>query len=354
MIKFIKKIYNYFKGYKGGGLYDEVDDRNFGAETVFGSAERSGLTDKDFSVGNFTLINQGSTDFCVGCGKSYFKQLTEHLLMSWAGAYSMGCRSLGYIPKFGISILQVMKGAVKFGVPEEKFWKYKEWNGTKASGRNYFANWHNMSQEVLDNALKHKDESFFQISNQYGWDKFDLFRFYLHKFYKEDKKIVIQTGTDGHNVTLISQKTVAGELKLVGIDSYGKRSMNYRIGRSVNGFRYFNRSEANQLFTGYIAFDIPRSLAEILVKYNGKVVKTEDSPDCFLIKGGVKHSLIDEDIANSNGYLLAPDENDKLTEIIEEEDMELIPTGEPLKFEGGINEFIVRRIYERNKLALKY
>lgn len=354
MFEFISKIYNFLLGRKGGGLYDERDDRNFGASSVFGKAKRIGLNNEDFVIGKFTFINQLSTDFCVGCGKAYFKQLTEHLLMSWAGAYAMGCRALGYIPKFGISILQVMKGAVKFGVPEEKFWKYKSYNGLPKTGRNYFANWRNMPQETLDNAEKHKDESFFEISYQYGWDKFDLFRFYLAKFYKEDKKIVIQTGTDGHNVTLIGQKTVSGELKLVGIDSYGKRSINYRIGRSIDGLRYFNRQEANQLFTGYIAFDMPRSLAEILVKYDMKVVKTEDNPDCFLIREGEKHSLVDEETAWSNGFLLAPDKNDKLTEIITPADLADIPLGKPLEFINGVNEFIVRRIYEKNGLTLSY
>ena len=344
-----KRFLDFIRG-RRGGLYEEDDERSFGSHVAFGQASRDDITDKDFQFKGFAFIDQLSTDFCVGCGKAYFKQLTEHQLMSWAGAYAMGCRALGYIPKFGISILQVMKGAVKFGCPEEKYWKYKSWNGTTKSGRNYFANWKNMSNEVLANAEKHKDESFFVVSTQYKWDKFDLFRAYLHKFYKLNKTIVIQTGTDAHNVTLIGQKTVSGELKLVGIDSYGKRSINYRIGKSIDGLRYFNRAEANQLFTGYIAFDMPRNLAEILVKYNEKVVKTDSSPDCYLISGGTKHSLVSEKIAWSNGFLLAPYDDAKLTEDISEEDLNDIPLGEPLKFEGGKNEFIIRRIMEKYKI----
>ena len=327
---------------------DEIDERDFGAKAIAGSPTKADLVDIDFQNIDPEWIDQLDTDFCVGAGKAYFKEATEKKKMSFAGAFAMGCKAKGYVPNWGISILAVMKGAASFGVPEEDKWKYKIWTplSPNTSGRNYFANWRNMPQDVLDNAAEHKDASYFRIEYPYGWDIFDTFRAYLYKF--KDKQAVIQTGVDEHNVTLIGQETQDGELKLKSIDSYGGQSINYRIGKAINGYRYFSRSEANQLFNGYMAFDIPRALAELLVEYNGKAIKTKDNAKCYLVKDGKKHYLAEEKIAWSNNCLL--DEPYNVYEITKE-DLSRIPDGEPAKFEDGKYYPIVRRIIEKYKIT---
>jgi len=332
---------SWFKTYKNG-LVDEQDN-SFGAHLIRGHVTKDDVVDKDFQVMKPVLINQGNTDFCVGCSRAYGAQATESQLMSWAGAYAMACRILGYVPDYGTSILSMCKGAVVHGTPEEKYYKY----GIK--GRNWFANWRNIPDEGLTNAEKHKAKSYYRIYEPFGMDRFDTFRAYLNKF--ADKKIVIHTGVDGHAVTLIGQKTVSGELKLVAVDSYGDRSINYRIGRSIDGFRYFTRAEANQLFNGYILFDMERELAEILNQYDNKVIKLESDTKCYLVKEGTKHYIKSEEIAWSHNHLLAPYDG-KLTETITEIELNKIPDGEELKLESGENYFILLRIAEKYKIKL--
>lgn len=320
-----------------GGLNDDVtDERTFGAEVIAGRVERSDIQDRDFfTIEPMRRIDQKSSDFCVGCSKCYGKEATEGVKMSWAGAYAMGCRALGRIPNFGISLLHVFLGAVRYGVPEERLWPY---TGKKSHDADY----KNMSQEVLDNAMEHRDGSFFIIKEQEGWDRYDLFRAYLWKL--RDRKIVIVTGADNHSITIFGQVKAGNEFEIVSVDSYGKKEMRYRLGRYVDGFRYFNRREVNQMFRGYIGIDMKRSLAELLVLYNGKAVKTQDSGECYLIKDGEKHHLMNEAIAWSHNTLLF---GDKYVSTISKDEFEEIPTGEPSTFEGGENRDIILRILEK-------
>jgi hypothetical protein len=324
------------------GLIDEKDPRNFGAHVIAGRVTRDDLTDEDFSTVLFDeLIDQKNTDFCVGCGEAYAKEATEGMKMSWAGAFANTCRYMGSIPSWGMSILTMKKAAVQYGVPERGLWEYD-------GNRDRSADWTRMTQEVKDNAVRHADDSYFEVSPESGLDQFDTFRAYLNKF--RTNKVVIQTGVDGHNVTLIGQEKVNGEMKLYGPDSYGNRSLKYRIGSSVNGYRYFSRWEANQLFTGYMSFDMPRSLAELLAKYDGKAVKLEAIPECYFISEGKRHLLKNEAVAWSYGTLLFGDDN---VFVLTYDEMNLIPIGEAASFDGGKNAPIIRRLLEKtNRLEL--
>lgn len=269
-------------------VYDEYDPNAFGADVVAGEVTRDDLTDKDFqTITLLEWVDQRWTDFCVGAGRSYGGQGTEKRVMSWRGAFALGCKYLGYIPGWGISIMAVCMGAVKWGTPEKELCKF-DWTKT----RNWNADWRNISGEAMLNAAKHKQNSATVIKIQPGWDKFDTFRAYLNKF--KDKKIVIQTGVDGHNCTLFGQKVISGEIKIYGPDSYGRKDKNYRIGKCVDGIRYFARSEVNQLFNGYIVFDIERELVELLNQVNNKGIKLEGNPDVYIVYNGQKHLLKNE------------------------------------------------------------
>ncbi len=322
-----------------GGLWDETDERDFGANVIAGKVTKEDLVEEDFQTFKpRRLIHQKGSDFCVGCSKCYGKDNSEGSLMSWAGAYAMGCRALGYIPRFGISILQVMRGAVKYGTPEERLWPF---TGRKS----HDADWKKMPPSVLDNAMRHRDESFFRVKYQEEkFDRFDLFRGFLHKLKKH--KIIIQTGADAHAITLLGQKTIEGELRIGGPDSYGLQKMNYRLGIRIDGFRWFNRREVNQMFNGYISFDMKRSLAEILNQYDGKAVKLENNKECYLVKEGKKHHLKNPATAWSHNTLLF---SENFVFVLTEEEFNLIPVGEPATFEGGDNHEIILRILEELK-----
>lgn len=346
-MNFFVKLAQFFNSLfvkKRDGLYEEEDPRTFGANILRGKVLKSDLIDKDFSLFEPTLINQEDSDFCVGESRNYGAQATEEdLEPEYSGAFAFAVSKYwGDIYAFGTSILAMCKGAIKYGVCRRGLYEYKR------GKRNYYANPANIPQEALNNAKNHKAGSYFKIYSQYGWDKFDLFRAYLNKF--KDKKIVIHTGADAHAITLIGQKTINGELKLFGPDSYGEKNIWYRIGKSINGIRYFSRSEANQLISGYMVIDMEREKAELLATYNNKAIKIKDNKNCFLVKSGKKCLLKNEVIAWSYNTLLF---DPSYVSILPKEDFDKIPTGEPLQFKSGKNWQIIQRILEKtNNLKL--
>jgi len=343
--KLLEKIL-FWRLVRKDGLYEEDDPRTFGAKVLRGQATKYDLVDKDFQIFEPELVDQLDNDFCVGESRNYGAQATEEDLdFYYSGAFAFAVSKFwGDWRAFGTSILAMCKGAAKYGICRRSLYEYKK------GKRDYFANPANITAEAYRNAELHKAESYFKIENQTGWDKFDLFRAFLYKF--RDKKCVIHTGVDAHAITLIGQKKVNGESKLFGPDSYGKINTDYRIGKSIDGIRYFNRWEANQLVNGYMLLDMPRSLAEILVRYNEKVIKLESDVKCYLVRNGKKHYIPDEKTAWSHGFLLAPYDNGKLAEIITKEDFEMIPDGDNVNFTGGINEWIVRRIGEKYNIKI--
>ncbi|MCK9599337.1 MAG: hypothetical protein M0R06_09870 [Sphaerochaeta sp.] len=313
------------------GLIEEKDSRTFGARVIAGEITADDLIDVPFTnAPNLVLIDQKGTDFCVGAGKAYHKQNTEGQLMSWAGAFALGCKAQGYVGDWGISILQVMRGAQKYGTPEEAVWPFK-------GNRNDAAAYGTMSAEVLENAARHKDGSFFAIELPRGWDQFDAFRAYLNKF--RESKAVIQTGADGHNITLIGQVKSASDILLYGPDSYGLRAGQYRLGVTKDGYRYFTRKEVNQMFTGYMAFDLPRAVAELLNAYDHKAVKLQDHNNCYVVYEGKKHLLKNELTAWAYGVLLPTNG----VYLLHKDEFDLIPTGSEAIFDGGPHAEAVRR-----------
>ena len=341
MWKFLRTIYYRFKDRnRKFGWFQEVDERNFLGKNIAGQITRADLNDHPFV--NFDiaeLINQSWTDFCVACGEAYGAEGTEGMPMSWAAAFALYCRRIGFVSPYGASILQMLMARKQYGIPERSVWEFKPENG-----RDWNADWKNLPADVLTNALLHRAGSIWEAQRPDGWDRFNTFRAYLWKF--RDKKIAIQTGTDGHNITLIGQKfhPLSGELCLYGPDSYGAEDRNYRIGRSFSGWRYFNRTEANQLPAGNFAFDIERELAELLNTYNEKAVKVIDNPDCFIVRNGERHSLVNEYIALANNCLMYDPNN---INIISEDEMNKIPLAEPMKFKDGQYWSLVQRILEK-------
>lgn len=322
------------------GWYQEVDNRNFLGKNLAGEISVNDLTDSNFqTVVLNKLIDQDYTDYCVACGSAYGSEATEGIPMSWRGAYALMCKHIKTIPAYGASILKMLIAKTVFGIPERELCEFQP-----DKGREWNADPKNLNQEMLDNALKHRAGSVWEAVRPYGWDRFDTFLAYLNKFKKN--KIVIQTGIDSHNVSLIGvgPHPVTGERCLFGPDSYGNSNINYRVGKSINGYRYWNRKEANQLPTGNFTFDMPRALAELLNTYDNKAVKVEGNPDCYIVLNGKKHSLINEYVAWAYNTLMF-DPNNFYT--ITQEEFDLIPTGDVVKFKEGKYWQIVTRMLEK-------
>ena len=327
-MNYLKKLIEWIKfGKKKFYLYDEKDERNFGSDVIY-TPTREDIVEKSFIVFDPTPQDQKDSDFCVGYSGAYASEATEGEPMSGAFLFSMAKRLSGTYIGFGTSVLQSCKAKQKYGVCKKSLWDYV--NGK----RNFFANWNNIPQEAINDAAEHKSKAYFELIIPRGWDIFDAIRAYLWHFRNE--KILIQSGRDGHACTLTGydQETK----RLVGRDSYGLRTYD-------EGIRYFDRSDANGLFTPYFSIDMDRGIAEILVQYNTKAIKLKDNNDCYLIKDGKKLLLRNEAIAWSHNTLLF---NPDFVYEITKEDFDMIPTGEPAKFEDGKNWQVVQRILEKS------
>jgi len=321
------------------GCYDEVDERTFGAKVIAGNVTRGDITEENFKTFAFkNFINQDWTDFCVGCSGAYAKEASELKgQMSWVGAYALACRYIGYVPPYGMSIINMMKARIQYGIPEEKFYPF---NSRKRKSE--MANWKNLPPEAIENAYSHRDKSFFVLYSPRGWDRFDTFRAFMNKL--RDKKIIVNTGVDGHAVSLAEQKRFGDERRIGGPDSYGLKDVKYRLGISVDGMRYFNRAEINQFFNGYIGLDMDRTLAELLNKYDGKAVKVEGNPQCWLIKDGKRRDLKNEATAWAYNTLLFDPHN---VSTLEEAELRMIPEGSPVLYKNGEFYPIVQRMLEK-------
>ena len=344
MIKLIKKLTDFFRyGKKRDGLVDLHDDKNFGSRAVY-TPDKKDLEQalkQTFIVFNPKLLDQYDSDFCVGFGSAYEADATESFdgeSEQGSGAYVFATAkkwSRASIVAFGTSLLAGAMARVVYGICNKELFDYKK------GRRNWFANFNNISLEAHVDAKKHKAGSAWQLNVPWGWTKFDAIVATLWHF--KDKKVLIGTGSRSHRITVGGYDKKRNSL--ICFDTYGQRT-------HEKGTRFINGTEARTLFTSYFVLDIERELAEILVTYANKVVKLDTNKDCYLIKDGEKHLIPDEKTAWSRGFLLAPYDSGKLVEIITRKELNKIPVGSPVKFEGGKNEWIIRRIAEKFNIEL--
>ena len=331
-------ILKFFK--RREGLIDLSDDRNFGSRALYKPTKEdlAIALSKTFIVYDPKRVDQLDSDYCVGEGGAYEASATENFEQG-SGAFVFACAkrwSRASISAFGTSLLAGCMARLQYGVCRRELYEYKMFR------RDWYANFANIPEVAFKDAEKHKCGSVWELDVPWGFTKFESIVATL--YHLKDKKVLIGTGNNAHRITVIGYSKEKDSL--ICADTYGTKTYD-------NGTRYVSRYEAGTLFTPYFVLDLERSLAEILVKYNSKVVKLVDSADCYYVSNGTKHLIPSELEAWSNGFLLAPFDEGKLTEEIARKDFDKIPLGEDVKFEGGKYEWIVRRIYEKNGLALK-
>lgn len=330
-----KKLLDYLKyGKKIGGLIDVRDDRNFGSRVLF-KPTREDLaiaTKKTFVIFNPKLLDQLDSDFCVGYGSAYEADATEDFngeSKQGSGAFVLACAkkwSGASISSFGTSLLAGAMARVVYGICDKELYDYKK------GWRDWFANFNNIPPEALKDAQGHKASSAWELDVPWGWTKFDAIVSTLYHF--KDKKVLIGTGNNSHRITVVGFDKSRDAL--ICVDTYGDRTYH-------GGTRFIGRLEAMSLFTPYFVLDMERSLAEILMLYNDKAVKLENSPECYLVSGAKKHKLLNEPIAWSFNTLLYAPNN---VTIIKKEDLDKIPLGEPVDFRKGKNWELVKRFFE--------
>jgi len=329
------KIYNYWKyGSKKKGLVDLTDDKNFGSRALYKPTKEDlqEAMKETFIVFNPKKLDQLDNDNCVGYGGAYEADATEDFegksgQGSGAFVFANAKRWSGQsIHSFGTSLLAGCMARVKYGICDKELYEYKK------GWRNWFANYHNISEEAYKNGAKHKASSAWQINVPWGITKFEAIVPTLFHF--RAKKVLIGTGNNAHRITVIGYDKPRD--CLICVDTYGERTYN-------KGMRYVSRTEARTLFTSYFVIDIERSLAEILVKYNDKAIKLKNKPECYLVRNGEKHRIPNEPTAWSfNTLLFSPN----FVYEVEKEEYDKIPSGESVNFKKGKNWEIVKRFFE--------
>ncbi|MBU1067794.1 hypothetical protein KKE60_08410, partial [Patescibacteria group bacterium] len=326
-----------------------VDDRNFGSQNFAGVITRDDLPDSSFVVYDPVLIDQKDTLFCVGFSGRMCRDATEEIITSGSMAFSLAKKRDGSTTQGnGTSPLKVAKVLVESGICKNELYPL-----TGNGQGNYLANWHNIPEEAWSDALKHKGGSYFEVNIPWRMSKFEGMVAHLNKF--KNQKLLIMTGADGHAITPIGYlkagdnfkdilnlerpfNKIFSEDRLISKDSYDRSSMNYSLGYYKNGYRFFTVNEVSYFFTGYMITDIPRELAEILNRFTGKLIKS-DGEDIFLVKDGKRWLFESEEALWSHNYYLTQG-----IEYLTPSEINLIPNGEKLTVENGINKELINEI----------
>lgn len=338
--------------------FDEVDSlgRNFDLGAVEGQVSKSDFPTKSFVVYDPEQKDQLDTDMCVGESGAYTREATEGIKLSGAFAFAQAKKAEGSIQSFGTSPFRVGMALVNTGICEEDMWPIQ------SNKRDYLANWNKIPSSAYDDAIIHKGKSLWEAKIPWGMTKFEAMLAYLWKF--KASNYLIMTGADAHAITEIgflkagdNFKDMPGiknpfditfrEDRLISKDSYDRSSMNYHLGYYKKGYRFFTADEVSQFFTGYMVTDLPRALAELLNKFNNKLVKS-DTEDVYLVQNGKKCLFENEEAVWSHGYSLW-DEIEHLTP----DELALIQNGNPLTFNNGPLKNLVNEIVNSPTVATR-
>jgi len=331
--------------------WDEKDVKNFGAAVIAGSALKSDIPNYSFVVFDPEQKDQKDSYFCTNYMLSYMSDVTEDVVTSPCFNYAKYKELYNRpIAELGAPLFQMILTRCKVGIPKKELWDYP------GNNQNWYANAKNIPANVVADALNHLAKSAFEIEVERGWSKFESAIAYMNKL-----KVLIGTGADGHAITLIG-KLKAGddfydlpvknpfhktfnEDMIITKDSYSK-AMNYRLGYSNNGYRFFTANEVAGFFGLYLIFDMPRALAELLNLYNNKAVKgTEDK--CYLIKNGVKNYIPNKETAWCFGIRLWGD-----VIFITDEELNKIPDGIVLKSQDGLYYNLINEVINTQNKSL--
>lgn len=278
---------------------------------------------------NSYLVNGIAVHNCVSQSTTRQKEGQEGVELS-ARDLHIYCKANDGIPHTqGTYLRTAQQGLVDRGVCEEVL--YPEIHKPDITFEQYIdANL--ISLEAANNRLEHKAKSYFSVKG------FDKIRQSLYQYkvsvstgslwyegdnnMKPDFKMKVATGKNvgGHAFCIIGWKKIGTEIYLIAVNSWGQ-------GWGNEGLFYIKSSIANlRLFDSWITIDIERNLAEILLEFNNKTVKTKSGKNIHFISGGKKRLFSDEFIFWSNGH------DFKDVVIINNEDLDLIPIGEPMSF----------------------
>jgi len=297
------------------------------------------LHDNDFIVGELEILDQKKSSFCVGYGTCLTKQKQEKEKLSPTGLYAMMKKLIDKNISWGSRLDSGMKCLVKYGCPEQYDFPYDA-----SKSRSFILNPKHIP--VLKVSAKdHKSRTYFQVYPMPGMTPFNAIRSAMITYDERvntgirwnrayDKLFTDHSGilpnptgawAFGHDIVAVGQKTINNTLYLALANSYGTRF-------GDNGLFYMTEQQVNRYlnYGGLISLDIERDLAELLLLYNGKAVKSKDNKDVYIIKDGKKCYIPSVEVGWCWGIRFW----DSVI-VITKNELELIPTGKPVTDKEG-------------------
>lgn len=240
----------------GGLKPTPPDERDFKLGALYNLPKLSELP-ANFLVGNPTIANQRSSDFCAAAATSTVSELQEGMPLSFEWLFAVAKMLEGNPDSFGVDLRTICKVHTKYGAIERRDAPFSV-NDKSPDFLRRIENW---PEELFAKALKHRKQSFVKVTGPY--DHFDNIRATLWHFRTEKRGVVsgflwswsnsqemmtqfANTG-QGHAVAKLGWKTIAGVPYLIIQNSYGRSA-------GDEGRHYFSREVINHFVEMYGAY----------------------------------------------------------------------------------------------------
>ena len=340
-----KQIDDLLEGFQLNTKEDEPDDRDYPCSAILANNEEKKEFLDNYVVPyyrhwfdeNFEPIeeviekeikNQGKIGSCVGQSGAYQKQAQEKIKCSARFLYAH-CKNIDGNTNQGTGLRISQKVLRDTGISSESLYPEKN----QLSHEEYI-DLNKIPTEATEDAKNHKSKSSFGVNRpHFGIEEYQevLVRTETPiqtgmQWYREDNYIEKFVGepqgdnVGGHSFSVIGWVTIEEKKYLIAINSWG-------VYWGYKGLFYFGKEALYRLYYGWVTVDIERTLAELLIAYNGKAIMTQDDVRVYVVSGGQKHLFLDEFVFWSKGFVFS-----EIEEIAKEE-MEIIPQGDDSQFD---------------------
>lgn len=277
----------------GGMLPNEKDERDFEFGGIFGDLFAYKPKHDEKIIQTHSIKDQFPYNNCVFQSYAVSREPDEGMALS-AQSIVRYARLKGYIKGNGFSNLRsAQKAGIDFGIAEESLLpeKHIPWQQYSAGGNDSI---------ITKNAAVHKAKSFFRVFGRSQWLKALDEGHAIHtgftwrSSYNQSGGFkspwIIRWGAGwsvGGHAVLVKGYRKGGELA-VSQNSFGKDW-------GDKGDFYIPMDNLRGI-EGYVALDLePSTVAQLIQKYEGKDVKTNDSPSIYRIEGGKKRPFLNSE-----------------------------------------------------------
>lgn len=288
--------------------------------------------------------NQLRRNTCVCESGGVMKEVQEGVKLS-ASHPSAYLRKLGKMDDEGTDLRSFNKALIDVGIAEES-----------VCPSDHNLSWEKFSDPVIltdnvvENAKKHKAQSFWQATTRDQILKGLCDGYIFHTGF---------TWYSGYNyltapyiLPMLEGTPVGGHaVAVIGYDlNYNNQGEHFIVQNSF-GTNWGDKGRfyipINSLVTqirgwgGYFTLDIPVDLGKWINDNQGKVIKEANSPECYLLQGKVARHIPDEATLMSWGL-------DAVTIVVDNENnLDKIEKGEPLDFWAGKNVLIIKQFIQQ-------